>query len=180
MIYYKNSDELKHHGIMGMKWGVRRYQNADGTLTEAGKKRYDDVASSNRQSKKDTKAAIKKYTRLSNKANRRANRSIELANEYAELANEYNKYASKGSKEYAQKTQSAKIKSEVQIDKSNEYRKIANEYSKKVSDIETGKIKAGKDFIVQRDFELWVAPLPTKNGVRAVPIAYTKKTVIEK
>ena len=31
---------LTHHGIKGMRWGVRRYQNSDGTLTSAGKKRY--------------------------------------------------------------------------------------------------------------------------------------------
>lgn len=31
---------LSHYGILGQKWGVRRYQNEDGTLTEAGKKRY--------------------------------------------------------------------------------------------------------------------------------------------
>lgn len=34
--------ELKHHGVKGMRWGVRRYQNKDGSLTPAGKKRYGD------------------------------------------------------------------------------------------------------------------------------------------
>lgn len=35
-----SDDELAHFGIFGMKWGVRRFQNKDGTLTEAGKVRY--------------------------------------------------------------------------------------------------------------------------------------------
>ena len=43
MSYYaidNRSPDLKHYGVLGMKWGVRRYENPDGTLTPAGKKRY--------------------------------------------------------------------------------------------------------------------------------------------
>ena len=35
-----NNEELYHHGIKGQRWGVRRYQNADGSLKDASKKRY--------------------------------------------------------------------------------------------------------------------------------------------
>ena len=35
-----NNTELYHHGVKGQRWGVRRYQNKDGSLTSYGKKRY--------------------------------------------------------------------------------------------------------------------------------------------
>lgn len=37
---YLKTKEFYHSGIKGMKWGIRRYQNEDGTLTEEGKERY--------------------------------------------------------------------------------------------------------------------------------------------
>ena len=65
MIYIAVSTDsaLSHHGILGQKWGVRRYQNEDGTLTEAGKKRYlnSDGSLNNRYTKDKRKEAIKRY-----------------------------------------------------------------------------------------------------------------------
>ena len=60
-----NNGILIHHGIKGMKWGVRRYQNKDGTLTDAGKKRYDvDIDTAKKrveEAKSNEKRTVKEY-----------------------------------------------------------------------------------------------------------------------
>lgn len=50
---FENSNELQHHGVKGQKWGVRRYQNKDGSLTPAGEKRAAKLAA------KQTREALK-------------------------------------------------------------------------------------------------------------------------
>lgn len=50
--------ELYHWGVKGMKWGIRRYQNKDGSLTDEGKKRYDRDVQENNAKKKDNRIVI--------------------------------------------------------------------------------------------------------------------------
>ena len=52
-------EELYHHGILGQKWGVRRYQNKDGSLTSEGKKRRSNNESGKGHPLRDKRKAYK-------------------------------------------------------------------------------------------------------------------------
>ena len=72
---YKYPSYMYHHGVKGMKWGVRHYQNADGSLTPAGKKRRErdrlenrGAPDSNRWVKEDLTRAKKTVDATSNLA----------------------------------------------------------------------------------------------------------------
>lgn len=58
-----NKEYIYHHGIQGQKWGQRRYQNPDGTLTEEGKERYSsgkERRNTRREQRKDVVNTYKK------------------------------------------------------------------------------------------------------------------------
>lgn len=77
----ENNEYLAHYGILGMKWGVRRYQNKDGTLTPAGKRRYADPDPS--YAKAHNKKNKVKY--MSDKDLTEINKRLNLEKNYKEL-----------------------------------------------------------------------------------------------
>jgi len=75
-------NQLYHHGILKQKWGVRRFQNEDGSLTAAGKARYGKQSEDYLQSRKDRANATEG---LSNAELRRLNERLQLEKTYSEL-----------------------------------------------------------------------------------------------
>lgn len=74
-IYY-DEQNLKHHGVLGQRWGKRRYQNADGTLTSAGKKRY---GTYDKKLAKANALVERNSTKLSYKAEKYEKKSVDAA-----------------------------------------------------------------------------------------------------
>lgn len=68
-------DYLAHHGILGQKWGVRRYQNLDGSLTAEGRKRRGLSEKKSSSVKSDVNKALKTFRKA--RAKRQAERAVE-------------------------------------------------------------------------------------------------------
>ena len=64
-------NELYHHGILGQRWGVRRFQNPDGSLTDAGKRHYE---------KKDTKWASRNSKRIQGRVEKKVSKDMKRYN----------------------------------------------------------------------------------------------------
>lgn len=91
------NNELFHHGILGMKWGVRRYQNKDGSLTSAGKKRVYKTVKKYSKNKRDALGQAVGEDKTITEAARKV---MPLAKKHAEASARRSVMASKMEKEY--------------------------------------------------------------------------------
>ena len=158
--YTPSSDELYHYGIIGMKWGIRRYQNPDGSLTPAGRRKLE---------KQDTKWAKKKSSKITAQAKKLSQRELDVYGNYLlKLPNARN----------ANGKLSAKTV--------NAYnRKMAELMSQKVSEIRapSGRVisfvaKRGEIGVFMALSEAGYNPNEFKNGIwSSGKIAYKKKVV---
>ena len=160
---------LKHHGVKGMKWGVRRYQNKDGSLTPAGKKRMKLV-----------------------------NDAASKAEEFAGYANEYADNIEKSHKKFSRDRQSLRKEmfgddtdkdifdnfgrhkdeildwtiDDMSTDARN-YRKLGEAYTKRaeqfrnigVDELDKSTIKAAKDFLKQNKYFTTYSSMREKVGI---------------
>lgn len=147
---YKNDDKLMHYGVLGMKWGVRRYQNADGTLTPKGRKKYYE---------KSTNKLSKSGKKLQSIVRDTASKNTDILKEYDE---ESNKLKSTKTNEHARKLIND-INKKYDI-----YKKSKEEYEK------TGSVKKKRLMELKyRDYEDSLGTLESANK-RDVDRLYAK------
>lgn len=137
-------DELYHHGIKGMKWGVRRYQNKDGSLKPEGKKHYRSTSVRSALARRSNEKVDKSFKNWNKNAKKRAD-AIELgkARNQKKIASELNpsdkqlqKDAKKANREYKKALRSnttyrkGQVKQAVGKDLSRKYMSEAKKASK--------------------------------------------------
>lgn len=139
------SMELRHHGILGQKWGVRRYQNKDGTLTNAGQKRYDRDKLENAGKKKDNRIDVS-HPDPSRWVKEDLTRKQNVVNTTSKLVDEFGKIE----KETRPKATTAKMDLSKMSDKEMRERinreLLEQQYNKLFSEVSSAEVSRGRKF----------------------------------
>lgn len=164
-----NLTELYHHGIKGQRWGIRRYQNPDGTLTEAGKKRYDRDVRENNAKKKENRAIIEgpdpdRWVKED------LNRSKEVVNAHADLVKELNKLEQNTRPTSTPKRMDLSQMSDKELRDRINRELLEQQYNKLFADTSTTQVSKGRE-ILQSTLETAGSVLAIAGSALGIAIA---------
>lgn len=135
---YEDYDEnsLEHHGVLGMKWGVRHYQNSDGSLTSAGKRRY---YANSKSSKKIAKGYERHLNDLDEEGAYQDRHGNQIKSKINSLNEKNEKYLSKSSERKSDRYLNKVAKNQAKINKLRNQQKLTEQNLKK-SQIKTAQL----------------------------------------
>ena len=144
--YHEYEDYLEHYGIKGMRWGIRRYQNPDGTLTELGKKQYE------KERSEEIELVNDHYNNVRNREIKRSVKSLKQLQKAKETGN--NEKANKAMNEFTR----AAIRNQT-------YKRLAEKEIEKISNTPISELSAERR---SRETKALVTSLLTSAAVNAV------------
>lgn len=159
-------DYISHHGIKGMHWGVRRYQNADGSLTNAGRRRY-----------KNTKTMYKDLKKQVHKQRAKEHGTSNGFMTLTPIGNHSREYLNDISKK-----RTAYYNSEAYKKWSNEYDAFQKKWNRKIDnttnynrDLENQYIKEDREMIKKRPRKNFKDPFDASAEITLQGRKYTKR-----
>ena len=163
--------ELCHYGVKGQKWGVRRYQNADGRLTDEGKAKYgDDITKRKvKHVKKQFQAGVMSKTidvsPVSKKINKemsktKESKSLESANDYLESIFKSAEAQGISRNQIVFGKDTAKFINDINSAYDKKYKEVASKYVDELASVSLKSLgykdtKAGRDWLIKQNFIDW-------------------------